>query len=50
MWEAATWQPLVWYVNLERPFMRTHFGFDTRDLCLDLVVSLTGEIVEKRPR
>jgi len=47
MWESATWQPLVWYVNFERPFMRTRFGFDTRDLCLDLVVSLTGEIVEK---
>jgi hypothetical protein len=47
MWDAATWKPLCWYVNFECPFIRTHFGFDTRDLCLDLVVFLNGEIVEK---
>jgi predicted RNA-binding protein associated with RNAse of E/G family len=47
LWDAATWQPLAWYVNFERPFVRTQLGFDTRDLCLDLVVSLEGKVIEK---
>lgn len=32
-----------WYVNLQRPFVRTQGGLDTRDDELDIVVAVTGE-------
>jgi Protein of unknown function (DUF402) len=32
-------QPGVWYVNFERPAARTPLGYDTCDLCVDLVVA-----------
>ncbi len=38
--DAATGEPLRWYVNFEKPFLRRPgVGIDTLDLCLDLVVS-----------
>lgn len=35
----ADHQPGIWYVNFERPAVRTPSGYDTCDLCIDLVVS-----------
>ena len=32
-------QPGIWYVNFERPAARTPAGYDTCDLCIDLVIS-----------
>ncbi|MGW4652312.1 DUF402 domain-containing protein [Kitasatospora sp. NPDC004289] len=42
--DAATGDPLRWYVNFEKPYQRHPGGIDTLDLCLDLVVTpdLTG--------
>lgn len=43
--DAATHEPLRWYVNFEHPYHRLPgFGIDTLDLCLDLVITpdLTG--------
>ncbi|MFF8775286.1 DUF402 domain-containing protein [Kitasatospora sp. NPDC015120] len=38
--DAATREPLRWYVNFERPYQRqTGLGIDTMDLALDLVVT-----------
>lgn len=37
-WWDADWKFLGWYVNLEEPFRRTPFGFDARDLQLDVVI------------
>ncbi|KQV10111.1 MULTISPECIES: DUF402 domain-containing protein [unclassified Kitasatospora] len=38
--DAATGEPLRWYVNFEKPFLRRPgIGIDTLDLCLDLVVT-----------
>jgi hypothetical protein len=31
-----------WYVNLQEPFRRSRFGFDTQDLELDVLVELDG--------
>ncbi|MFE0460403.1 DUF402 domain-containing protein [Kitasatospora sp. NPDC058965] len=36
--DAATGEPLRWYVNFEMPYQRTHIGLDTFDLFVDLVV------------
>lgn len=33
------YRPGVWYVNFELPARRTAIGYDTCDLCLDLVVA-----------
>ncbi|HEX6030902.1 MAG TPA: DUF402 domain-containing protein [Tepidiformaceae bacterium] len=37
MWTAA-WDFLGWYANLQEPLRRTPFGFDSRDLQLDILV------------
>ncbi|MFI6850027.1 DUF402 domain-containing protein [Kitasatospora sp. NBC_00085] len=37
--DAATKEPLRWYVNFEKPYQRRPGGIDTLDLCLDLVVT-----------
>ena len=38
--DAATGEPLRWYVNFEKPFLRRPgVGIDTLDLCLDLVIT-----------
>ncbi|WP_073924011.1 DUF402 domain-containing protein [Streptomyces sp. CB03911] len=38
--DAATGEPLRWYVNFEKPFVRRPgVGIDTLDLCLDLVIT-----------
>ncbi|MFI9329272.1 DUF402 domain-containing protein [Kitasatospora sp. NPDC052868] len=38
--EAATKEPLRWYMNFERPYQRRPgLGIDTMDLALDLVVT-----------
>jgi hypothetical protein len=37
--DAATGQPIKWYVNFELPYTRTRIGIDTFDLFLDLVVT-----------
>ncbi|WP_380286484.1 DUF402 domain-containing protein [Kitasatospora purpeofusca] len=37
--DAATGDPLRWYVNFEKPYQRRPGGIDTLDLCLDLVVT-----------
>ena len=31
-------QPWGWYVNLQQPFRRSAFGFETMDLALDVIV------------
>ncbi|AUG81828.1 hypothetical protein CFP65_7235 [Kitasatospora sp. MMS16-BH015] len=36
--DAATGEPLRWYVNFELPYTRTPIGLDTFDLFVDLVV------------
>ena len=36
---GAFWQ---WYVNFQRPFTRSHVGFDTADKTLDITVDPTG--------
>jgi len=33
---------LCWYVNLEDPWLRTRFGYDSRDLLLDIWVDPDG--------
>ena len=38
MW-SPEWEFLGWYVNLQEPLWRTHWGFDIRDLQLDILVS-----------
>ena len=38
-WEAATGDFSNYYVNFQLPFVRSHAGFDTLDLDLDIVVS-----------
>jgi predicted RNA-binding protein associated with RNAse of E/G family len=35
----ADHRPGIWYVNFERPAVRTPSGYDTCDLCIDLVVA-----------
>ncbi|MFD4661510.1 DUF402 domain-containing protein [Kitasatospora sp. NPDC058444] len=38
--DAATREPLCWYVNFERPYQRQPgLGIDTMDLALDLVIT-----------
>lgn len=36
--DAATGEQLCWYVNFERPYVRTAMGVDTFDLLVDIVV------------
>jgi hypothetical protein len=38
MWHATTAAFLGYYINFERPWLRTDLGFDTTDLAIDLVV------------
>ncbi len=38
-WAGNTWQFRGWYVNLQEPIRRTPYGFDFRDLALDLLVA-----------
>ena len=38
LWDATTGAFLCWYVNYQRPFIRTREGVETSDLALDLVV------------
>lgn len=35
------------YINIQRPYRRTAIGFDTDDLCLDIVVSMDGSYAIK---
>ncbi len=37
-WQHDTGKFLGWYVNFELPFTRSHVGFDTLDLELDLII------------
>lgn len=46
-WDADSLEFLSWYVNFELPWARTRFGFDSKDLSLDLVVTPGGEVIEK---
>lgn len=39
---APDWSFSGWYVNLQEPLWRTRWGFDIRDLQLDIVVSPDG--------
>ena len=41
-WAGPDRELATWYVNLQEPFRRTRFGFDTQDLELDLVVRPDG--------
>lgn len=41
-WEGAERTLGAWYVNVQEPFRRSRFGFDTQDLELDIVVSPDG--------
>jgi uncharacterized protein DUF402 len=38
LWPENGGDLLAWYVNLEEPMRRSHAGFDSRDLQLDLVL------------
>ncbi|MEO8539006.1 MAG: DUF402 domain-containing protein, partial [bacterium] len=38
MW-APNWDFVGWYVNLQEPLWRTRWGFDIRDLQLDILVA-----------
>lgn len=46
-WDAETFEFLSWYVNFEVPWVRSRFGFDSKDLSLDLVVTPGRETIEK---
>ncbi len=37
------WHVPEWYINLQRPLVRTEFGFDSTDLILDAIVGMTGD-------
>jgi len=41
-WDDASGDFLCWYVNLQAPFERSPFGFDTVDQALDVVVAPDG--------
>ncbi len=41
-WKGAGRKFGAWYVNIQEPFRRSRFGFDTQDLELDIVVSPEG--------
>jgi Protein of unknown function (DUF402) len=38
-WEASSWTFRQWYVNFQRPYVRTAVGVDTLDLLVDLIVT-----------
>ena len=43
------WRHLCWYVNFQRPYVRTAIGFEALDLALDIVVpaqDITARIVK----
>jgi protein associated with RNAse G/E len=40
-WDAATGEFINYYVNFQVPFTRSHAGFDTLDLDLDIIVPPT---------
>ena len=40
-WDAATGEFINYYVNFQAPFTRSHAGFDTLDLDLDIIVPPT---------
>jgi hypothetical protein len=46
-WDAGSAEFLAWYVNYECPWARSRFGFDSKDLSLDLVVTADGTVIEK---
>ena len=37
-WDEGMTDLRVWYINIDMPYKRTRFGFDTLDLVLDVVV------------
>ncbi|MGE3073467.1 MAG: DUF402 domain-containing protein [Dehalococcoidia bacterium] len=39
---SPSWDFMGWYVNLQEPLWRTRWGFDIRDLQLDIVVAPDG--------
>lgn len=39
VWWTPEWEFLGWYVNFQEPLWRTRWGFDIRDLQLDIVVA-----------
>jgi hypothetical protein len=41
-WHGPVREFGAWYVNLQEPFRRTAFGYDTQDLALDIVVAADG--------
>ncbi len=38
-WEEGMTDLRAWYINIEAPYRRTRFGFDTWDMFLDVVVA-----------
>lgn len=38
-YDAVTGRQQCWYINFQRPYLRTPSGFDTLDLLLDLVIT-----------
>ena len=38
-WEEGMSSLKAWYINIDAPFRRTRFGFDTWDMVLDVVVA-----------
>ena len=41
-WDGSEREFAAWYVNIQEPFRRTPFGFDSQDLELDLVIRPDG--------
>lgn len=39
---ARLWDSRTWYCNVEKPMRQTRFGFDTRDLVLDVLIDEDG--------
>ena len=37
-WEPGMTEVRSWYINIDAPYKRTSIGFDTWDMCLDVVV------------
>ena len=46
-WTGPERDFLCWYINLQEPFRRTSFGYDSQDLELDFVVYPEGRWVIK---
>ena len=43
IWDHGTDRFICYYVNFQLPYARNHYGFDTYDLELDIVVEPNGE-------